>query len=114
MSGMSKFLSSFHYAVKHCLTILWQILEYIQKSHFIFSKMIKYLPRSEQEVPALVYFHVRCYKRELDKFCCTIGPVLRFQWDMPKPVSPDSFLSFWFIMDLKNGCSKNGNSPTNK
>lgn len=36
MSGMSKFLSSFHYAAKHCLTILWQILEYIQKSHFIF------------------------------------------------------------------------------
>lgn len=56
MSGMSKFLSSFHYAVKHCLTILWQILEYIQKSHFIFSKMvIKYLPKSEQEVLALVY-----------------------------------------------------------
>lgn len=53
MSGMSKFLSSFHYAVKHCLTILWQILEYIQKSHFIFSKMIKYLPRSEQEVQLL-------------------------------------------------------------
>lgn len=56
MSGMSKFLSSFHYAVKHCLTILWQILEYIQKSHFIFSKMvIKHLPKCEQEVPALVY-----------------------------------------------------------
>lgn len=56
MSGMSKFLSSFHYAVKHCLTILWQILEYIQKSHFIFSKMvIKHLPKSEKEVPALVY-----------------------------------------------------------
>lgn len=56
MSGMSNFLSSFHYAVKHCLTILWQILEQIQKSHFIFPKMlIKYLPKSEQEVPALVY-----------------------------------------------------------
>lgn len=97
MSGMSTFLSSFHYAVKHCLTILWQILDYFQKSHFIFFQDGDQIPpqiwvRSTSScLSSMSDLQFRHYKWELDMFSCTISwnSVCKETCQVP----PDCFVS---------------------
>lgn len=60
----------------------------ISRNHtsFFSKMMIKYLSKSEQQVPALVYPPCQiCNSDATNMFCCTIGSAFRFQCDLPIP-----------------------------
>lgn len=60
----------------------------ISRNHtsFFSKMMIKYLFKSEQQVPALVYPPCEiCNSDATNMFCCTIGSAFRFQCDLPIP-----------------------------